>query len=305
MEDFLRIDSVARYFKLRNYELLHPLIGILNFNNFKPETTSPTPYKGLTFDCYAIFLKDHTSCKIKYGGKHYDYDEGTMVFLAPQQSVEFTYEKGFVPKGYALLFHPDLFFGTPLSKKINTYNFFLYSANEALHLSTKERKIVLSLFEKIQYELEQNLDQHSKKLIVSNLELFLDYCLRFYDRQFITRDVAHTTVRITFDTLLNEYFNSKQPQTLGLPTVSYFADQLHLSSNYFGDLIKKETGKSAQDYIQAKLIETAKEKVVDRDKSVSEIAYELGFKHPQHFSRLFKQKVGFSPKDFRTSINSN
>jgi AraC-like DNA-binding protein len=303
MENYLRIDSVGTYFKLRNYELLHPLVGILDFNKFEPENTTGPKYSGLTFDCYAIFLKDHKSCKLKYGGQPYDFEEGTMVFMAPNQSVGLTYDKGFVPKGYALLFHPDLLFGTGLSKKINDYNFFSYAVNEALHLSAEERGIILSLLEKIQYELEQNLDKHSKKLIVSNLELLFDYCLRFYDRQFLTREVAHTTVLAKFDALLHDYFDSNQPQESGLPAVSYFAEQMHLSSNYFGDLVKKETGKTAQEHIQLKVIDLAKERIYNAEKSISEIAFELGFKYPQHFSRFFKKKVGFSPKDFRSSIN--
>jgi len=303
MDNYLTIDSVSTYFKLRNYELLHPLVGILDFDKFDPNQDAPFKYDGFTFECYAIFLKDHKSCKMKYGGKHYDYDEGTMVFVAPQQSIGFSYDKDFVPKGHALLFHPDLLLRTNLSNKIHQYSFFSYAVNEALHLSAKERKIILSLLEKIQFELEQNLDKHSKKLIVSNLELLLDYCLRFYDRQFLTRENTNQNTLEKFDTLLRDYFVSEKPQKLGLPSVGYFADQLHLTSNYFGDLVKKETGKSAQEYIQAKIIDVAKERVFNLDKSVSEIAYELGFKYPQHFSRLFKQKVGSTPKEFRASIN--
>ena len=299
MENYLTIDSVGTYFKLRNYELLHPLIGILNFDNFKPEPNVVPEHNGFNFACYAIFLKDNKSCKMKYGGKSYDYDDGTMVFIAPQQSVGFSYDKNYVPKGYALLFHPDLLLGTDFGKKINSYSFFSYAVNEALHLSSKERKLVLGVLKNIQFELEQNLDEHSKQLIASNLELLLNYCSRFYDRQFLTRQTTHNNVLIKFDVLLSAYLTSDQPQRLGLPSVSHFANQLHLSSNYFGDLIKKETGKSAREYIQSKLIEIAKEKVFDRNKSVSEIAYELGFKYPQHFSRLFKSKVGYSPNEFR------
>lgn len=299
MENYITIDSVGTYFKLRNYELLHPLIGILNFDNFKPEPNVVPEHNGFNFACYAIFLKDNKSCKMKYGGKSYDYDDGTMVFIAPQQSVGFSYDKNYVPKGYALLFHPDLLLGTDFGKKINSYSFFSYAVNEALHLSSKERKLVLGVLKNIQFELEQNLDEHSKQLIASNLELLLNYCLRFYDRQFLTRQTTHNNVLIKFDVLLSAYLTSDQPQRLGLPSVSHFANQLHLSSNYFGDLIKKETGKSAREYIQSKLIEIAKEKVFDRNKSVSEIAYELGFKYPQHFSRLFKSKVGYSPNEFR------
>jgi AraC-like DNA-binding protein len=236
---------------------------------------------------------------MKYGGGQYDFDEGTMVFLAPNQSVEFSYDKNFVPKGYALLFHPELLIGTNLNKKIKNYNFFSYAVNEALHLSAKERKIILSLIEKIQFELEQNMDKHSRKLIVSNLELLLDYCMRFYDRQFITREIVHTNTMEQFNEMLNDYFESEQPKKYGLPSVTHFAEQLHLSSNYFGDLVKKETGQSAQEYIQNKLIDVAKDRIFNPAKTVSEIAYELGFKYPQHFSRTFKKNVGVSPNAFR------
>ncbi|MEP3207608.1 MAG: helix-turn-helix transcriptional regulator [Maribacter sp.] len=209
-------------------------------------------------------------------------------------------EPNYVPKGYALLFLPDVLIRTDLGRKIHTYNYFAYSVKEALHISTKERKVILSLLDKIQFELEQTIDKHSKKLIMANIELFLDYCMRFYDRQFLTRETSHQRSLAKFDMLLNDYFTSEKPQKQGLPSVSYFADQLHLSSNYFGDLIKKETGRSAQEYIQNKLIAVAKEKVFDLNKSVSEIAFELGFTYPQHFSRLFRKKVGRAPQKFRS-----
>ncbi|MDC8005848.1 helix-turn-helix transcriptional regulator [Aureisphaera galaxeae] len=299
MENILKIDSVGTYFNLRNYELLHPLISTLDYSKLNLDMYSNNGYDGLQFECYAVFLKDSKACKMKYGGQHYDYDEGTMVFIGPNQTVGLTKDPNYVPKGCAIIFHPDLLLGTDLGKKIQAYNFFSYSVKEALHLSTKERKVILSLFEKIQFELEQNLDKHSKKLIVANLELLLDYCLRFYDRQFLTREVAHTTSLEKFDVLLNEYFSSDQPKKLGLPSVTHFAEQLRLSPNYFGDLVKKETGRTAQEYIQGKLIDVAKEKVFDPQKNISEIAYELGFKYPQHFSRLFKNKTGLSPNDFR------
>ena len=304
MKNILEIKTIADYFKLRNCEVLHPLVGIVDFDNVSKSGYTNMAYDGFHYSCYAIFLKDAVGCKLMYGGNAYDYDEGTLVFMAPNQTIEFGgFAPDYVPKGYALLFHPDLLLGTNLAKKIQEFNFFTYSSNEALHLSAKERKVILSLLEKIQFELEQPIDKHSKKLIVTNLELFLDYCLRFYDRQFITREVVNKGALEKFDTLLRDYFLSDKPKTNGLPSVGYFADQLNLSSNYFGDLVKKETGKSAQEYIQIKLIDVAKEKVFDPNKSVSEIAYELGFKYPQHFSRLFKQKVGHSPKEFRTSIN--
>jgi len=197
------------------------------------------------------------------------------------------------------VFHPDLIRGTSLGRIIHEYNFFSYNANEALHLSERERQVVLDCFSKIEFELQQNIDKHSKKLIASNIELFLNYCDRFYDRQFITRDNLNKGILEKFEELLNSYFSSDKPQQIGLPTVAYFAEKLHLSANYFGDLIKKETGKSAKEYIQDKIIDLAKTKTFDSDKTVNEIAYELGFKYPQHFTRLFKNVTGYSPNEYR------
>jgi AraC-like DNA-binding protein len=235
-----------------------------------------------------------------YGRHTYDYQEGTLVFIAPGQVAGVNSNgETYQPKGYALIFDADLIHGTSLGKHIQDYTFFGYQSNEALHLSERERKIVLDCFSKIQYELEHAIDKHSKHLVVSNIELFLDYCIRFYDRQFITRDNVHKGVLEKFENLLNEYFQSDKPQNIGLPSVAFCADELHLSPGYFGDLIKKETGKTAQEYIQAKLIDAAKEKIFDQSKSVSQIAYELGFKYPQHFTRLFKQKVGVTPNEYR------
>lgn len=201
--------------------------------------------------------------------------------------------------GHGLVFHPDLLHGKPLGKSIKSYHFFNYKTNEALHLSEKEKSLVLDLFTKIQVELEFDVDKHSKKVIAANIELFLSYCERFYDRQFITREDVNKGILEKFETLLNDYFQSDQAQNIGLPSVAYCADQLNLSANYFGDLIKKETGKSAQEYVQNKVIEVAKERVFDANKSISEVAYELGFKYPQHFNRLFKQRVGHTPNEYR------
>lgn len=298
MENIYHIKSVTDYFAWRNAKPSHPLVGILNY-----EKTGATPnysITGLHYECYAIFLKEAVNCKLKYGGGQYDFDEGSMVFLAPGQRVEISYDPDYIPKGYALIFHPDLLLGSELSKKMNQYNFFSYSVKEALHLSERERGLILSVLDKLQFELSQNLDKHSKNLIIRNIELLLAYCLRFYDRQFLTREIPHQRSMARFEALVQDYFDSEKPKKYGLPSVGYFADQLHLSPNYFGDLVKKETGKSAQEYIQTKLIDVAKEKVFDPHKSVSEIAYELGFKYPQHFSRLFKQQVGYSPKTFRS-----
>jgi len=208
--------------------------------------------------------------------------------------------KVYQPKGHALVFHPDLIRGTSLARSINEYNFFGYNTNEALHLSERERQIVLDCFSKIKLELQQTIDKHSKKLIASNIELVLNYCERFYDRQFITRDNVNKGILEKFEELLNGYFSSDKPQNIGLPSVAYCADELHLSANYFGDLIKKETGKSAKEYIQNKIIDIAKNKIFAADKTVNEIAYELGFKYPQHFSRMFKNEMGYTPNEYRS-----
>jgi len=254
----------------------------------------------LHFGFYTIYLKEIKCGDLKYGCNYYDYQEGTLVFVSPGQvlGIEPNGEY-YQPKGYALTFHPDLIRGTALARHMNDYNFFSYEVFEALHLSESERNVIVDCFSKIDFELKRPIDKHSKTLIVTNIELFLNYCLRFYDRQFITRDHVHKGILEKFEHNLNDYFQSDKPKTLGLPSVSFFADELNLSANYFGDLIKKETGKSAQEYIQSKLMDLAKEKIFDTSKSVSEIAYELGFKYPQHFSRSFKQSVGYSPNEYR------
>jgi AraC family transcriptional regulator, transcriptional activator of pobA len=295
MEEIIKIENVSQYNTMRGVSTLHPLITVLDLSKAKP-----MPANTFNFGIYAIYLKELNCGELKYGRNHYDYQEGTLVFVAPGQVLGVQPGvKTFDPKGWALLFHPDLIKGTSLGKHIQDYSFFSYDVNEALHLSQKERQLVLDCFSKIQYELEQSIDKHSKKLIASNIELFLNYCTRFYDRQFITRDNAHKGIVEKMEALLNNYFLSDKPQNIGLPSVAYCADELHLSPNYFGDLIKKETGKTAQEYIQTKVIDVAKERIFDIDKSISEVAYELGFKYPQHFTRLFKQKVGMSPNEYR------
>lgn len=222
-----------------------------------------------------------------------------MVFFSPGQVIDVTNPEVYQPTGTALTFHPDLLLNTPLGKRMSEFGFFSYQTNEALHLSEREKTIILECFDKITYELSQSIDKHSKTLIASNIELFLNYCTRFYDRQFITRENVNRGILEKFEALLNNYFVSEKPQLIGLPSVAYCAGELHLSANYFGDLIKKETGQSAQEYIQGKIIAVAKNKVFDAGKTISEIAYELGFKYPQHFTRLFKQKVGISPNEYR------
>ncbi|MDQ3844522.1 MAG: AraC family transcriptional regulator, partial [Bacteroidota bacterium] len=295
MDNLRRFETINDYNAFNNRETLHPLVSVIDMSKAAPRQAS-----NMYFGFYTVFLKEIKCGDLRYGRHTYDYQEGTLVFIAPGQVVSVdnrgvTYQ----PKGHALVFHPDLIHGTSLGRHIQDYTFFSYQSNEALHLSERERKIVLDCFSKIEYELEHAIDKHSKRLIVSNIEILLNYCVRFYDRQFITRENVHKGTLEKFEHLLNEYYQTDNPQTIGLPSVAWCASELNLSPSYFGDLIKKETGKTAQDYVQSKVIDVAKERIFDHSKSISQIAYELGFKYPQHFARLFKQRVGQSPNEYR------
>lgn len=294
MDKLLRFDTISEYNAFNNNETLHPLVSVVDMSKANPRHLFRQ-----SFGFYTIFLKDVKCGDLRYGCNYYDYEEGTLVFIAPGQVVGENKVEIYQPKGYALVFHPDLIHGTSLGRHMNDYTFFSYEIHEALHLSEKERQVILDCLSKVRYELEHAVDKHSKRLIVANIELFLSYCVRFYDRQFITRENINKGILERFENLLNDYFNSDKPQTIGLPTVGYCAGELHLSANYFGDLIKKETGKSALEYIQTKVINLAKEKIFEPGKTVSEIAYELGFKYSQHFTRLFKQRVGYTPIEYR------
>jgi AraC-like DNA-binding protein len=296
MDEIFNLDNISKFNLMRGLETLHPLVSVIDFSKMKliPEARAH-------YGFYCIFLKDAVCGDLKYGCNYYDYQEGTLVFIAPGQVVGIGNKPGSPrPKGWGILFHPDLIRGTTLGHNIKNYTFFSYQANEALHLSVKERQMVLDCFSKIDHELHQSIDKHSKTLIANNIELLLNYCLRFYDRQFITRSHVNKDILVRFENLLDDYLTSEIIKTVGLPTVKYCADQMHLSANYFGDLIKKETGKSAQEHIQLKVMAIAKEKVFDRSKTFSEIAYELGFKHPQHFSRMFKNETGLTPNEYRS-----
>ncbi|TRW23673.1 AraC family transcriptional regulator [Flavobacterium zepuense] len=296
MEPIHRIDTVSEHDAFYHKENLHPLVSIIDFSETFPEVYASR----MSFGFYAVYLKDVMCGDLKYGRNTYDYQDRTLVFVAPGQVINVNINKDYKPQGFALLIHPDLIHGTPLGRHMQDYSFFSYESREALHLSEKERRIVLDCFEKIKYELVQGTDKHSKTLIAANIELFLNYCVRFYDRQFITRNDDNLSNIEKFEGLLREYFQSDKPQTIGLPGVAYCAEQLHLSPNYFGDMVKKETGKTALEYIHLKIMDLAKERVLDMSKSVSEIAYSLGFKYPQHFSRAFKKVTGYSPLDYRS-----
>lgn len=295
MEEIIKLQTVDQYNKLRAVPTLHPLVTVIDMSK-----AVAIPARTFNFGLYAVYLKELKCGELKYGRGNYDYQEGTLVFTAPGQviAVQPTVTS-FEPKGWALLFHPDIIKGTSLGRQMADYSFFSYDVNEALHLSEKERELVLDCFRKIDYELQQSVDRHSKKLIAANIELLLNYCVRFYDRQFITRDNIHKGILEKFETVLNSYLSSDKPLHHGLPSVAWAAEQLNFSANYFGDLVKKEAGISAQEYIQSKLIDIAKERMFDIEKSVGQIASDLGFKYPQHFTRLFKQKVGMAPSEYR------
>ena len=301
MDTLLRFDTIEQYNAFNNTETLHPLVSVIDFSKAAPRQGSR-----MYFGFYTVFLKDVKCGDLVYGRHTYDYQEGTLVFMAPGQVAGVNSNgETYQPKGHGLVFHPDLIHGTDLGRHIPDYTFFGYQSNEALHVSKREREMVMDCLSKIEYELEHAIDKHSKRLIVNNIELFLNYCIRFYDRQFITRNQVHTGILERFETLLNAYYQTNKPQLLGLPSVAYCAGELNLSANYFGDLIKKETGQTAQEYIQAKVIDVAKEKIFDLNKSVSQIADELGFRYPQHFNRLFKQRVGQSPNEYRRPAGAN
>ncbi|WP_263662893.1 helix-turn-helix domain-containing protein [Bacteroides nordii] len=297
MDNIVNLESVDRYNSMYGLETLHPLVSVVDLT----KATKIINHTQMNYGVYALFLKQTKSCDLKYGRRSYDYQEGTIVCFAPGQTVRVDMiEDEITPEVYGIVFHPDLIRGTSLAKSMKSYTFFSYAVNEALHLSDQEKEIVMDCLKKISIELEHAIDKHSKALIAMNIELLLNYCMRFYERQFITRSDANKDALTKFEQLLNEYFLSKLPMQEGLPSVKYFADKICLSSNYFGDMVKKETGKTPQEHIQDKVIEMAKEHIAETDETVSQIAYTLGFQYPQHLCRLFKKRVGCTPNEYRT-----
>lgn len=296
----MNIETITEYNDMLGVETLHPEVSMIDLSKARP-----IHHMRHTFSFYAIFLKDEKNCDLIYGRKRYDYQKGTVVCLAPGQviGIEDTGEE-FQPHGYALCFHPDLIRGTHLGRHIGEYSFFSYEVNEALHLSERERTTIVDLLEKIHEELEHAVDRMSRRLLVTGIEMVLDYCLRFYERQFITRQPANYDILTRFETLLNDYFTGDNARQNGLPTVKYCAGELCLSPNYFGDLIKQETGRTASEYIQQKIIEQAKDRLLIPATSVSEVSYGLGFQYPQHFSRVFKRATGMTPNEYRNKTEA-
>ncbi len=276
----------------------HPLVAVVDFSKVDEKMEEGTR---LSCDFYSIMFKNYCVNQMKYGRQVYDFQEGNLICIAPRQviTLDTEVEKRDDKLGWGLFFHPDLIRGTSLAGKMKDYHFFSYETTEALHLSEKEKMILFDCVQKIEQELQENIDSHSQTLLVSNIELLLNYCSRYYGRQFITRKNANADVVGKTEQLLQDYFRSGALKEHGLPTVKYLAEQVHLSPNYLSDLLKKETGKTAQDHIHYQLIEEAKTVLLQSGASVSEVAYELGFEYTQYFSKLFKQKTGMTPSAYR------
>ena len=295
-QEIINMDSVQDYNENLGVETLHPLVSVVDMSEL-----AEIRHSLKRFGFYCVILKQLECGTLLYGRNKYDYREGTLVFVAPGQ-IAGANDGGVSkhPKGWILMFHPDLLKGTSLASKMRDYSFFSYTSNEALHTSERERQTIIGCMREIREELQHPVDKHSKRIIASNIELLLNHCIRFYDRQFVTREEMNHDVMKRFEELLNTYFDSPDVVKLGLPTVAWFADKLHLSPNYFGDLVKRELGISAQEYIQRHIIEQAKYLLVNERMTVSQAAYALGYKYPNHLSRVFKHATGISPNEYKS-----
>ncbi|MFN4365507.1 helix-turn-helix domain-containing protein [Chryseobacterium hispalense] len=279
----------------------HPLISLVHFNKDNPFNTEMAPiYDVLSF--YKITFITRNKGKLKYGRNYYDYNEGSMLFLAPNQLVGST-DYNSETYCYILLIHPDFLLGSPLARKIKQYAYFSYSSNEALHLSDSEKEIILSVYRMMEQELNSRVDEFSQEVVIAHIELLLSYVNRFYKRQFITRKAVNNDILQKLETILDYYLNDENSLGHGLPTVQYLSDQLNISPGYLSDVLRTVIGKNTQQYIREKLTEKAKERLISTDLTVGEIAYELGFEHPQSFSKMFRVQTGLSPMEFRNSFN--
>ena len=291
----IKLDSIDSYNKLYGLDTRHPLVTVINLNN----ATKTVNHVVMDYGVYALFLKNGVNCTLRYGRQPYDYQEGTVVSFAPGQIVGVHTEVDeTAPDVIGLMFHPDLIYGTPLASKIKAYGFFDYSQREALHLSTEERRLFLECLERINAELAHPVDNHTAEIVASHIQVLLDYLARFYERQFITRKKVNSDILSRFEILLKDYYDSGKGKD-GIPSVNYFADAVNLTPGYFGDMVKRETGKTAQELISLRMIDQAKQALSLTNSDISEIAYSLGFQYPQHFSRMFKRVTGISPTQFR------
>ena len=293
--DIITADTIQQYNQFFGVKTMHPKIGIIYFDRSENQPTHK-----MTFGFYALYLVKTVGITMDYGKTKYDFDDGTMICLAPGQTIGVhRMPGGPVPVAIGLMFHPDLLHGTALAKKMKQFTFFSYTSNEALHLSSDECAVIQNYMDSINRELEHPADKFSRQLFVSNIEVLLNYCMRFYERQFATRKDLNNDVLARFEQLLDEYWDSGEAKIHGLPTVKYFADKICLSPNYFGDLIKAATGKSTQERIQSKIIEMSKEAILNPRLNIKQIADMLGFQYPQHFLRFFKKRAGCTPKEYK------
>ncbi len=279
----------------------HPLISLTHVDRVGNADEIQLPSYGM-LDFYKITFVLKNKGRMRYGQDYYDFDEGSMMFLAPNQVVGSTEYSGSA-EWFVFLIHPDYLFGSQLSKKIKQYGFFSYSANEALHLSEKEKEIILAIFHIMEEELNERIDELSQEVMLSQIDLLLNYANRFYKRQFITRKITNKDILHKTETILDEYFNQERALDMGVPSVQYVSEKLNISPGYLSDVLRSLIGQNAQQYIHGKLIEKAKEKLSSTELTVNEIAYELGFEHSQSFSKLFKSKTNLTPLEFRTSFN--
>ena len=299
MKEIIHLHSVADLYKLFNLgNSHHTLVAVLDFSKVSEQVEE---YSKITTDFYSIMFKNYCKNNIKYGRKAIDFQDGNLICIAPNQTIEIDneIEPNENMMGWGLFFHPDLIRATSLNDKLKSYSFFNYEVSEALHLSDKEKNILFECVQKIQTELQENIDVHSQHIIVSTIELLLNYCSRFYGRQMITRSQTNKSIMAQIETILNNYFVTTNAKEQGLPSVKFLAEQVNLSPSYLSDLLKKETGKNAQEHIHFYLIEQAKTYLIHTEKSINEIAYSLGFEYPQYFNKLFKQKTGKTPLEYR------
>lgn len=304
MNNLLKIKSISEFHKILNLAPPeHPLISLIRDEDALGNNDLGDELYNIRFTTYmfTIMFKDNKSGSIGYGRNSYDFEEGTLIFGAPGQVFTSPKKKDTEGKtGWTLLFHPDLLLKSTLSHKIEEYSYFSYEVNEALHMSDRESGTILGIVNQINSECKQNIDPHSQNLIISNLELLLNYCLRYYDRQFYTRTNLNSDFVSKFEQLLKEYYISEKQLVDGLPSLKYFGLEMNMSPNYLSDLLKKETGKGIKEHVHEYVIQRAKRILLSSGQSIGEIAFDLGFEYSQSFSRLFKNKVGVSPLEYRT-----
>lgn len=299
MKPITHLKSISDINRFVQSTTKHPLVSVVDFGKVDEYMEEGTR---ISADFYSMMFKNYCTNHLKYGRQSLDFQDGSLICIAPKQVLEMDreIEKKNDMMGWGLFFHPDLLRGTSLGSKMSEYTFFSYETSEALHLSEKEKQNLFDCVQKIEAELQENIDKHSQTLIVSNIELLLNYCARYYGRQFITRKNSNVNAVLQVEKWLKDYFSTEKINVSGLPTVKSLADQVHLSPSYLSDLLKKETGMTAQDLIHYHLIEAAKNILLHTNQSVGEIAYSLGFEYPQYFSKLFKQKTGKTPVEYRS-----